>query len=66
MHYYKMIKSTLKMEKENTTKNYLFLKNFKRTKYSSRDSLLEQKRYEVSFSMLFAAKKADNYQKKNF
>jgi hypothetical protein len=54
------------MEKENTRKNYLFLKNFKRAKYSSRDSLLEQKRYEVSFSMLFAAKKDENCQKRNF
>jgi hypothetical protein len=54
------------MEKENTRKNYLFLKNFKRAKYSSRDSLLEQKRYEVSFSMQFATKRAKNYEIKNY
>ena len=39
--YYKMIKSTIKMEKENTRKNYDFLRNFKRTKYASRDNILE-------------------------
>lgn len=35
--YYKMIKDTLEMEKENTRKNYEFRKNFKRTKYSTQD-----------------------------
>jgi hypothetical protein len=35
--YYKILKSTLKMEKENTRKNYQFLRTFKRAKYSSRD-----------------------------
>ena len=39
--YYKMIKSTIKMEKENTRKNYDFQRNFKRTKYASRDNILE-------------------------
>lgn len=42
------------MEKENTRKNYNFLKNFKRAKYASRDQLLEEKRFEASFSVLFA------------
>lgn len=37
LNYYKMIKSTLEMEKENTRKNYEFLKTFKRTKYSTQD-----------------------------
>lgn len=53
-NYYKMIKSTLKMEKENTRKNYNFLKKFKRAKYASRDQILEEKRFEASFSVLFA------------
>jgi hypothetical protein len=39
--YYKMIKSTIKMEKENTRKNYQFLRTFKRAKYASRDNILE-------------------------
>ena len=38
--YYKILKSTLKMEKENTRKNYQFLRTFKRAKYSSRDEIL--------------------------
>lgn len=41
------------MEKENTKKNYEFQKSFKRNKYSSQDELLEQKRFEASFSNLF-------------
>ncbi len=40
MDYYKMLKSNLKMENENTKKNYLFLQNIQRTKYSSRNSIL--------------------------
>ena len=52
-NYYRMIKETLEMEKENTRKNYEFKKNFKRTKYSSQDELLEEKRFEASFSGLF-------------
>jgi hypothetical protein len=43
--YYKMIKSTIKMEKENTRKNYQFLRTFKRAKYASRDNILEEKRF---------------------
>lgn len=39
--YFKMIKSTMKMEKENTRKNYEFQKTFNRTKYSSNDEVLE-------------------------
>lgn len=41
------------MEKENTKKNYEFQKSFKRNKYSSQDELLEEKRFEASFSNLF-------------
>lgn len=40
-----MIKSTIKMEKENTRKNYQFLRTFKRAKYASRDNILEEKRF---------------------
>ena len=47
-----MIKSTIKMEKENTRKNYDFQRNWKRTKYASRDDILEEKRFEASFSVL--------------
>ena len=36
-NYYKMIKNTMKMEKENTRKNYQFLRTWKRAKYASRD-----------------------------
>lgn len=54
--YYKMIKSTIKMEKENTRKNYDFQRNFKRTKYASRDNILEEKRFEASFSVLVTNK----------
>lgn len=41
------------MEKENTMKNYQFQKSFKRNKYSSQDELLEEKRFEATFSNLF-------------
>ena len=53
LNYYKMIKSTLEMEKENTRRNYEFLRTFKRAKYSTQDQLLEHKRFEASFSGLF-------------
>lgn len=36
-----MIKATMKMEKENTRKNYQFQRVFKRAKYASRDDILE-------------------------
>ena len=52
-----MIKSTLEMEKDNTRKNYEFMKTFKRTKYSTQDELLEEKRFEASFSSLFSQQK---------
>jgi hypothetical protein len=48
-----MIKSTIRMEKENTRKNYQFTRTFKRTKFSARDNLLEEKRFEASLSVLF-------------
>lgn len=38
--YYRMIKETIEMEKENTMKNYQFQRSFKRNKYSSQDELL--------------------------
>jgi hypothetical protein len=37
INYYKMIKATMRMEKENTRKNYEFLRTWKRAKYASRD-----------------------------
>ncbi len=43
--YYRMIKETIEMEKENTMKNYEFKRSFKRNKYSSQDELLEEKRF---------------------
>jgi len=52
INYYKMIKATMKMEKENTRKNYEFLRTWKRAKYASRDQILEEKRFEASFSVL--------------
>jgi hypothetical protein len=61
--YYKMIKSTIKMEKENTRKNYLFLRTFKRAKYASRDNILEEKRFESSFSVLFTKQSVPNLAK---
>lgn len=41
------------MQKQNTMKNYQFQKTFKRNKYSCQDSLLEQKRFQATFSSLF-------------
>lgn len=41
------------MQKENNIKNCEFKKTFKRNKYSSQDEILEQKRFEASFSGLF-------------
>lgn len=58
-----MIKSTIKMEKENTRKNYQFLRTFKRAKYASRDNILEEKRFESSFSVLFTKQSVPNLAK---
>jgi hypothetical protein len=51
------------MEKENTRKNYQFQRTFKRTKYCSRDNILEEKRFEASFSVLFTRQSSPNLQK---
>jgi hypothetical protein len=39
--YYQLIKSTLRLEKDNTRRNYQFSQTFKRAKYSSNDCLQE-------------------------
>lgn len=44
-------------------KNYQFQRTFKRNKYSSQDSLLEQKRFQATFSSLFKQDPDENSSK---
>jgi hypothetical protein len=47
--YYNMIKQTIKMEKENTKRNFNFLKNYKTHKFIPDDGLFEERRFQSTF-----------------